>query len=239
MQNINPTHNRNRRALFYLSIIGLPLLLGGCTAAASVALLTQFPAFGSYNTVVIVLLVLLALPAMIGGGIAVYRGLTLERDNDLALRVGQELAGYLDGRYTLIRNVSQRRLGYIDAVLIGPPGALVLRIVDYTGYWRNEMVEWKHADRQGRLRPASTNPTRECARDVYALRKYFAKGQLDKIPVFGVVVFTTQGVRLEGSSPVIPIAETHLLMPILESNYLAEEQRIDRRMAESAIRLLS
>ncbi|MFP4321655.1 MAG: NERD domain-containing protein [Anaerolineales bacterium] len=240
MQNINPTHTRNRRALFYLGIIGFPLFIGGLIALASVILLTQFPAFGDATIPVIILLVILGLAGLAIGGVSIYRGFTLERDNELAFQVGDELRNILDERYTYIRNVSRRRLGYIDAVLIGPPGALVFRIVDYNGLWRNELAEWKTKDKRGRMRNATTNPTRECARDVYSLRQYFAKRQLENVPVYGVVVFHSPHVTLQGASPVVPISETHLLPDILtrEGNYLAEEQRIDPQTAREATRAL-
>lgn len=236
MQNINPTHNRNRRALFYLGILGFPLLLGGCTAVASIVLLSQFPAFGDTTTAVMVCLGILALPAIIGGGIAVYRGFTLAHDNDVAREVGESLRPYLDDRYTFIRNVSRRGLGYIDAVLVGPPGVLVFRTVTYNGTWRNELAEWKIKDpKSGKLKPASTNPSRECARDVYALRKYLAKRKLDNVPVYGVVVFHSSNLVLQGAGSVVPIAETRRLYEILQRDYLADENRITPQLAKSTI----
>jgi hypothetical protein len=206
---------------------------------AAVALLTQFPAFGSLNTVVMVLLVVFGIPAIIGGGVSAYRGLTLARDNEVALAVGESLRAHLDERYTFVRNVSRRRLGYIDAVLVGPPGALVFRIVDYSGTWRNEVAEWKIKDRNGRMRPAPTNPTRECARDVYALRQFLARQRLDKVPVYGVVVFHSRNLVLQGAGPVVPIAETHRLQEILRRSYLLEEERISRQQAEGTINALT
>ncbi len=240
MQNINPTHTRNRRALFYLGILGFPLFIGGLIAVASVILLTQFPAFGDATLFVIIGLVVLGLAGLGIGSVSIYRGFTLERDNELAFQVGDFLRETLDERYTYIRNVSRRRLGYIDAVLIGPPGALVFRIVDYNGLWRNELAEWKIKDKRGRMRNADSNPTRECARDVYALRQYYAKHNLDEVPVYGVVVFHSRAVTLQGASPVMPISETHLLSDVLSrpGNYLQTEQRIDAQTAREAARVI-
>ena len=73
------------------------------------------------------------------------------------------------------------------AVLVRPPGALVFRIVDYTGTWINERADWRMIAKDGKLRNASTNPTRECAKDVYSLRKYFAKRGVANVPVYGIV----------------------------------------------------
>jgi hypothetical protein len=119
-----------------------------------------------------------------------------------------------------------RGLGYIDAVLVGPPGVLVFRTVDYKGSWINERVEWRNQKKGGNLREASTNPTRECARDVYALRKYLAKLNLERVPVYGIVVFTAERnlVDLKADAPLIPVAEKHTLFHVMKQDYLAEER---------------
>ena len=240
MQNINPTHKRNRRSLFYLSILGFPPLIGGCTAIASIILLSQFPAFGDQTVLVMICLAIFAGPAVVGGGVALYRGLTLDKDNEIAYQVGESMKSFLDERYTFVRNISQRRLGYIDAVLIGPPGALVLRTVDHSGFWRNEKAEWLIKDpRSGKMKAAPSNPSRECARDVYALRKYLAKHNLSKIPVYGAVVFHSTNLTLQGSGPVVPITETHRLYDILQRDYLSDEARISPALARQTIDALT
>jgi hypothetical protein len=177
---------------------------------------------------------------VIGGFIAVYRGLTLDKDNELAYQVGEAMKPFLDERYTFIRNISGRGLGYIDGVLIGPPGALVLRTVDYNGFWRNEKAEWLIKDpKSGRMKSAPSNPSRECARDVYALRKYLAKHKLDKIPVYGAVVFHSSSLTLQGSGPVVPITETHRMKDILIRDYLADDTRITPALARETINALT
>lgn len=238
MQNINPTNSRNRRALLYLSIIGLPLTIGGCIAATSIVLLTQLPVLGNFNTVGILCLGIFCLVAFIVGPIYTYRGLTLAKDNQLAYEVGEVLSQSLgsDSRYTYIRNVSRRNLGYMDAVLVGPPGALVFRIVDYQGLWRNELAEWKYQNpKNGKIVPANINPTRECARDVYVLRKYLAKRKLDKVPVYGIVVFHDgTNLTLQASGPVIPITKTHRLYEVMSRDYLQKE-RINISQIEATV----
>ena len=91
MQNINPTKNRNRRAVFYLWVLGVPPTIGACSAIAFIALLSQLPAFGDSTMLVMLCMGLLAVPAMIGGPIAIYRGMTLAQDNELAYQVGETL----------------------------------------------------------------------------------------------------------------------------------------------------
>jgi hypothetical protein len=236
MQNINPSKNVNRRGRFYL-VMGFLIFLSGLIASALGFLFFLLPLLGeSLSDPVGLCLNIVGIPvAIVGIGLAV-RGLTLQKDNPLAYEVGESIRSFLgsDARYTFIRNISKRGVGYIDAVLIGPPGALVFRIVNHMGDWINEQAEWRVRTRGGNLRSASSNPTRECARDVYALRAYLSKNRLSKIPVYGVVVFTSDRVKLTGQGPVIPIAEKHTLYQILSRDYL-EEERISSPMIRATI----
>jgi hypothetical protein len=228
MQNINPSNNVNRRGRFY-AIMGILVFFMGALAAAMGFLFFFLPLLGSsYSTPGGVCLNVVGLPVAVLGIAGVIRGLTLQKDNRLAYEVGEAMRSFLgtDSRYTFVRNISRRRLGYIDAVLVGPPGALVFRVVNYTGEWINEKAEWKIRTKNGNLRTASNNPTRECARDVYTLRSYLAKQNLSDIPVYGIVVFTTprEQLQLRGEGPVIPISELHTLYQIISRDYLKEDR---------------
>lgn len=226
MQNINPSKNVNRRGRFYL-LMGLFLFLGGLIASALGFLFFFLPLLGnSLSGPAGICLNVLGVPMAVVGAVFIFRGLTLKKDNALAYEVGEAMRSFLgsDARYTYIRNISHRKLGYIDAVLIGPPGALVFRTVGYTGEWLNERAEWRTVNKRGKLRSASTNPTRECAHDVYSLRKFLANQRLNKIPVYGVVVFTSENIKLRGNGSVIPISEIHSLYQILSRDYLKEER---------------
>ncbi len=238
MQNINPSNNVNRRGRFY-SIMGILVFFMGALASAMGILFFLLPLLGNtYSSPGGVCLNVLGIPIAIAGLGGVVRGLTLQKDNPLAYEVGESMRSFLgqDSRYTFVRNISRRRLGYIDAVLVGPPGALVFRIVNYSGEWINEKAEWRVKAKNGNLRKASNNPTRECARDVYQLRAYFAKNHLVDVPVYGIVVFTTSPERLalRGEGPVIPIAELHLLYQIMAREYLKED-RIKTALIKSTV----
>lgn len=228
MKNINPSRNVNRRGRFYF-LLGLFVALIGLISIALGVLLFALPLLGdSLSSPAALCLLALGLPATGGGAFAVFRGSTLKKDNQLAYDVGESMRSFLgsDARYTFIRNISKRSVGYIDAVLVGPPGVLVFRTVDYKGEWINERAEWKIRTQNGRLRQSSNNPTRECARDVYALRKFFESESLTRVPVYGVVVFTAEQskVKLVGQAPVVPIAEKHTLFAVLSQDYLKEER---------------
>jgi len=94
------------------------------------------------------------------------RAFTWKTDNDLAMITGRFLAQYLDDRFDLVRNVSKREIGYVDAVLIGPPGALVFRILDDEGNFANDGVNWLRIKPNNESVPAAINPSREAIADI-------------------------------------------------------------------------
>ncbi|MEP0762109.1 MAG: hypothetical protein HRF48_05155, partial [Chloroflexota bacterium] len=78
--------------------------------------------------------------------------------------------------------------------------------------------------RDGKLRPARTNPTREVVRDVVALRKFLARHGLENVPVYAIVVFTSPNVRLSADGPVVPICEISTLYQIMHRDYLTDDR---------------
>lgn len=239
MQNINPSKNVNRRGRFYV-VMGIFVLLGGLISAALAALLFVLPLLGdALSSPVAICLVAVGIPLTLAGIGLAGRGLTLQKDNPIAYEVGEALKRTSlgdDARYTYIRNISRRGLGYIDSVLVGPPGVLVFRTVNYTGSWLNERAEWRHRTENGDIKNANTNPTRECARDVYALRKFLKKQNLEKVPVYGIIVFIAppERIRLQAESPVIPVAELDTLFRIMSQNYL-ETERINSSIIRATV----
>jgi hypothetical protein len=238
MQNINPSQNITRRGRYYL-FLGSLAFFGGAIAVALGILFIFFPLWDSLLFDLFQgLLFIVGVIAVIAGIALIVRALTLQKDNPLAYAVGEGLGQFLDGRYTYLRNVSKRGVGYIDAVLVGPPGALVFRIVDYAGTWINERAEWINQTRDGKLRPARTNPTREVVRDVYALRKFLAKRGLGNVPVYAIVVFTSPDVRLSASGPVVPICEIPTLYQIMGRDYLKDD-RITPEMVRQTVEAIA
>src|SRR4051812_34029481 len=125
MQNLNPTRIIARRGRDVLIIGALLLLVGLVVDGCAILVLV----FGVSTPLGLGILGLGMLIIPIGFGFMV-RGMTYRMENQPALQVADVLSRELDGSYTFIRNVSRRGLGYVDAVLVGPPGALVFRIVD-------------------------------------------------------------------------------------------------------------
>lgn len=171
-------------------------------------------------------------------GLAV-RAVTWRTDNDLAVRVSSVLGGALDARYTFIRNISTRELGYIDALLIGPPGVLTFRILDLKGILANEGADWLIQNRRGEWRPLGSSPTREVVADIDKLRTYLSGRNLGDVPVYGVIVFTSEApaTQLMGKTPVVPPTHLSSLLVNLGDNYLAKD-RIDARRIADTVRTL-
>ncbi|MCZ7541342.1 MAG: NERD domain-containing protein [Anaerolineae bacterium] len=234
MQNINPSQNITRRGRYYLFLGGLAFFSGAIAIALGV-LFIFFPLWDSFIFDLFqILLIVVGVVALVVGLGLVYRALTLQKDNPLAYAVGEGLGQFLDERFTYLRNVSKRRVGYIDAVLVGPPGALVFRITDYAGTWINERAEWINQTRDGKLRGAKTNPTREVVRDVVALRRFLARRGLENVPIYAIVVFTSPNVRLSADGPVVPICEIPTLYQIMRRDYLTDD-RITPQMAQQTV----
>ncbi len=229
MQSINPSKNVNRRGRFYGSMGVLVFLLGLIGSAFGI-LLSVLPLFGEgASGIGAICFNIVGIPIALGGIGLIIRAFTLKKDNLYAYEVGEYLKQTSlnnDARYTFIRNISHRRLGYIDGVLVGPPGALVFRTVNYTGGWINERTEWRRRSKGGRLQKANTNPTKECARDVYALREFYKNIGLDKVPVYGIVVFVTpaKNLDLKADGPVIPVTSIDYLFHYLKQDYLSAER---------------
>ncbi len=176
---------------------------------------------------------------LVGVGFAI-RAATIKPDNSLAIAVGRHLEGFFDDSFVYIRNLSKRRLGYIDAVLIGLPGALVFRIVGRQGKFLNEGGNWMQANAQGQWKPMSINPTKEAVDDVKALRDYLAAKGQPEIPVYAVVVFVEDDplAHLILKEPLVPATHMTSLHHRLQQNYLVKE-RIDRRTVEAVVEILS
>ena len=237
MQNLNPSHSMTRRSRYYLSV-GCLGFFGGAIAIALFVLFIYVPLWESLAFTLFQILLLLIGLVFAGFGLfGIIRSQRLQKENPLAYAVGEGLGQFLDGRYTYLRNVSKRGVGYIDAVLIGPPGALVFRIVDYTGTWINERAEWHVVNNKGGLRNSSTNPTRECVKDIYALRKYLGKRGMENVPVYGIVVFSEPNIKLSADGPVVPISEIPSLYQILRRDYLTTE-RIVQPTVKKAVEVI-
>jgi hypothetical protein len=232
MQNLNPVREVQRRgrdlAIIGALVILLGLVIGGIGLLT--VLLFSSPTFGLGAMGSGLLMAL-------GGGAVFVRGLSLRTENEPAKVVAQALGSALGSEYTFIRNVSRRGLGYIDAVLVGPPGALVFRIHDQPGIFVNEGADWLQKGNDGVLRLTRLNLTRECVADVFALRAYLAKRRLAHVPVYAIVVFVHPAASITARQPNVPIADLRSLIDVMRGDYM-RQTRIDPTTVQATIKAI-
>lgn len=244
MRNIAPTRALSRRSNQLLTIAFFVAGAGVFVIAIGVALfVVQFaapsnPGYGTYQFIRGAVLAIGFLIILVAIGMAI-RALTWKKDNDLAIVTGRYLEQYLNDRYTFIRNISKRQIGYVDAVLIGPPGVLVFRILNNRGIYANEGPNWLKQNQKGEWLPADINPTREAIADIRKMREYLAQHQQGEIPVYGVVVFVVEPphAQLMAKEPTVPLTHLKSLNDNLQTNYLAKD-RIDLNAVTAIVRLL-
>ncbi len=244
MRNEAPSRSLVRRAnqvktlALLVGAIGVFVTAIGVLGAALPLVYVTDPSYNAYvfgyNLALVVGVALLVVAVALA-----IRAFTWKTDNDLALITGRSLAQYFDDRFALIRNVSKREIGYVDAVLLGPPGVLVFRILDATGDFANEGVNWLMVKPNNQTVPASIHPSVEAIADIRKVREYLEKHHLPNVPVFGVIVFTKPPnvVRLSARDPVVPPSLLQDLFHNLQPNYLAKD-RIDQPTVEQIRHLL-
>lgn len=241
MQNVVPSQALSRRSRQWLIVAGALALVAALSLVIGVVLRfipLVVPSNPSYPVYVAVHNLLLSgggLLLLVAGGMAI-RALTWKRDNPLALSTAQALAAFVDERFIFIRNVSKRAVGYVDAVLVGPPGVLVFRICDERGVFYNEGNKWMRQHDQGHWKPLSWSPTDEVIADIRKVREYLIRHQVENPQVFGVVVFLGDppATVVTVQNPTVPVAHLDELHDRLLGNYLA---LMDRHNAATVMRM--
>lgn len=184
-----------------------------------------------------VLAFFVAVAVVILGVALLLRGIFLRSDNEPAQQVGEVLSRTLGKDYTFLRNISRPGLGYVDGILVGPPGALVFRIHDDPGMYLNEGADWLEQKSGGSYTLSRLNLTRECVTDVLALRKYLAARKLTQVPVYGIVVFTHPQVGIKARQNAVPIATLSTLLEVMGADFL-RENRIDAPTAQATVKAI-
>lgn len=243
MESTHPMHNiapsgalarRSRQWLqlaFVLVAAGVFIAVVGLTFYVIPLAVPSNDVFPLYNLIRAALLFGGVLVALIGLGLAARATVFTRIDNDLAQVTGRALEHQLDSRYWFVRNINKRELGYIDAVIIGPAGALVFRILDEAGVFANDKASWMRDDGRGGWKPAAIDPTREAVVDIKALRQFLSDRGLGFVPVYGIVVFNRDEneTQIVVRDPIVPVANiTNLYQRLHEKNgYLTRQNRID------------
>ncbi|MCB9453356.1 MAG: NERD domain-containing protein [Anaerolineaceae bacterium] len=221
---------------FVVFSIGILLVVVGTMAFVIQLLPPSHPSFGLYNLLRSVLFGVGVIFVVAGVGMAI-RAFTRRTENDLAQMTGNFLQQQLDSQYSFIRNINRSGLGYIDAVLVGPPGVLVFHILNERGGLANEHSKWLRYV-NGEWRTLRYNPTKEAVVDIDRLRVYLQRRQI-QAEVFGVVVVVgnVSDVELHLVEPVVPVAHLTTLMDTLRSNYFKRTDRLPPQTVKT-IRLL-
>lgn len=170
------------------------------------------------------------------------RAFTWKRDNPIAEQIGDVLESELnlDDRYAFIRNLSRSQIGYVDAVLVGPPGVLVMRITNRGGVFFNQGSKWLKQRDKDNWKPLGWSPTNEVAADVSKIREFLATRNLTEIPVFAVVIFTEDqpATRVTTENPVVPVMQPFEMAYSLETTYFADRNRLEQLKVNSIITAL-
>lgn len=229
---------RSRRLLYAAVLLTFVAIIALVTGAVLRFIPLVVPSNPTYATYVLVHNALL----IVGGGLLVVvgamviRALTWRQENTLALSIGEYLATFLDKRYVFIRNISRRAVGYVDAVLVGPPGVLVFRVCSQQGVYYNEGSKWMQQRDQGAWHTLTWAPTDEVIADIQKVREYLEAQGVPSPQVFGVVVFLDEPPRtvVTVSNPTVPVAQVSDLQERLAANYFA---LLDRHDATSVTRM--
>lgn len=246
MQNIRPARSLERRSRNWLLIAVVVGVLGLIAGVVGLFLhgipliVPSNPNYGLYSLTRDALIGLGVLLFLVAVGMAV-RAVTWRQENELALAIGDALADMdiVDQRYTYIRNINKFAIGYVDSVLVGPPGVLVFRITQKGGTYFNEGAYWMQQKDKGEWKTLRWSPTKEAVQDIKKLREFLAARNLLDVPVFGVVVFTEDApaTRVTTQDPVVPVVQPSELSYELSDGYFAQE-RIDQLTVNKIARLL-
>ena len=247
MLNVAPSRAITRRARDYLQIAAIAISLGIFIGFLAIAMFVvpfvneNSSAFGAYDIIRSGLFLLAGVLGVVGLGLIV-RAMTLKTENSLARIVGDSLALQLGSRapqFKFIRNINKRGVGYVDAVLIGPPGVLVFRITDIEGEFLNEKGKWLKRARSGRLETMRFNPTQDVIDDMKTIKDYLEMREFKDVPMFGVVVFMKDApqVKLDRKDAVIPVTHLSGLQQYLRDGFLAKD-RIDVKKASAIFDVL-
>lgn len=244
MQNIAPTHKLSRRSRNFLIAAAVVFLLGVAFAVLGVVLhviTVVVPSNPGYDAYDLTRKGIIAIGAglIFASLVMTLRAITWKTDNVLAKTVGDTLATFLDQRSIYIRNISDRTIGYVDAVLVSHHGVLVLRISDRQGVFFNEKSEWLSQKDKGEWRLMRWNPTREVVADIKKIREYLNDYNLQHVPIFGVVVFTEEPpiTQFSVKHPIIPVIHLSDISYSLQDGYFAED-RITKQTAQEVVNLL-
>ncbi|GAB5490395.1 MAG: hypothetical protein Phog2KO_06100 [Phototrophicaceae bacterium] len=247
MRNMVPARSLARRSrnlillAVFIMVVGVLAVIFGLFLNLFPLVVPNNPNYDFYQTIDDALRWLGGIVILISIGL-IIRAVTWKRDNPIAEMVGNVLEQELnlDDRYAYIRNLSRSSIGYVDAVLVGPPGVLVMRITTRAGTFFNEGSKWLEQKDKGDWKPLNWSPTEEVAQDVRKIREFLQTRGLPEMPIFAVVVFTEDepATRVTSEKPVVPVMQPYEMAYSLENSYFAKRDRLDQLKVNKVIKTL-
>ncbi|MGJ3238402.1 MAG: nuclease-related domain-containing protein [Anaerolineae bacterium] len=247
MRNMVPARSLARRSRNLVLLAIFVLVLGVVALAVSSFMATvplvvaSSPNYSLYQGTSEVLS-WVGLIAIVVTVVMIIRALTWKRDNPIAEQVGEVLEQELnlDDRYAYIRNLSRPSIGYVDAVLVGPPGVLVMRITNRGGVFFNQGSKWLRQRDKADWKPLRWSPSEEVADDVHKIRDFLQTRGLAQIPVFAVVIFTEDQpmTRVTTENPVVPVMQPFEMAYSLENSYFSKRDRLDQITVNNVVKTL-
>ena len=147
-------------------------------------------------------------------------------------RLAQVLSTVLDGRHILVREPAQPGLdARLDALVIGPGGIMVFKLVDEPGIYRCEGDLWLQRPPGKDFQVWLRNPTREFLPEIDRLRAYLNKRDLGSVPLSTLIVFTDPHASISARAPAVPITTLFNLPVELHNGYLLRP-RIDEDLQD-------
>jgi hypothetical protein len=113
----------------------------------------------------------------------------------------------LDNRFIMLRNLPQEGLAdRIPAILIGPPGLILLNMSPVQGYFRaKEETWWEMSKSTHRFNPGRPNLIKQSQEYAQKLAAILDKRQRAHPEIVPVLVFLNPGVHVETSNPAMRI----------------------------------
>lgn len=234
---------RRSRDLFLIGMLlvisGIVLDLMGIGLSVFPLQVPSNPGYGFYSFARTLVMICGAGLILIGIGLIV-RALTWRTENPLAEQVGLALADQFDDSFTFIRNVSKLAFGYIDAVIVGPPGVVVLRITNREGIYYNEGTRWMRQIDNDQWNALEWSPTDEVNADAQRLRDWLYRRGLGDVPISGAIIFAQDSplARVNQKPPVrVPAVNLSDFRRTMADRYLAQPA-VDPRLQQRLTQLL-
>jgi hypothetical protein len=142
----------------------------------------------------------------------------------------------VDDRFALVHTLSAGRRGVVDALLVGPHGALVLKVDGSSGRYRCLGDSWYSWDKKTQeFSEMAQNPIDELKRGLEFVEATLqAQGLSTKVPTQGVVVFIDKKLQLEHMEPAVPLVTYEQIKP-LAAELMASPVYIETREVEKVL----